>query len=128
MTIYILKILWRFQKSKEYPLRSSAFVFVDEFFYFYLMIKILVPSTCFSISLFFFIFSNSDCNLQPGSRYSEDSKETVKLGRKRRVWYLLWRVFWLLLPEFNFWKGDWALVMPPPKIEILLIFTYFVRS
>ena len=25
------------------------------------------------------------------------------------VWYLLLRVFWLLLPKFNFWKGDWTL-------------------
>ena len=33
----------------------------------------------------------------------------VKLDRARKVWYLLLRVFWLLLPKFNFWKGDWAL-------------------
>ena len=28
----------------------------------------------------------------------------------RKVWYLLLQgFFWLLLPKFNFWKGDWAL-------------------
>ena len=33
----------------------------------------------------------------------------VKLDRARKVWYLLLRVFWLLLPKFNFWRRDWAL-------------------
>ena len=33
----------------------------------------------------------------------------MTLDRTRRVWYLLLRIFWLLLPKFNIWKGDWAL-------------------
>ena len=36
-------------------------------------------------------------------------RNPVKLGRTRKVWYLFLRVFWLLFPKFNFWKGDWAL-------------------
>ena len=41
---------------------------------------------------------------------------------------LLW-VFWLLLPKFNFWKGDWALDyighMSVLKYEFLLFFPNF---
>ena len=34
----------------------------------------------------------------------------VKLDKKtRKLWYLLVHTFWLLMPRFNFWKGDWAL-------------------
>ena len=36
-------------------------------------------------------------------------RDPVKLDRTRKVWYLLWHVFWLLLPRFNFWRGGWAL-------------------
>ena len=31
------------------------------------------------------------------------------MDRKREFWYLLLRASWQLLPEFNFWKGDWVL-------------------
>ena len=33
----------------------------------------------------------------------------VRLDRARKVWHLLLRAFWLLLPKFNFWGGDCAL-------------------
>ena len=36
-------------------------------------------------------------------------RNSVKLDRTRKAWYLLLRVFWLLLQKFNFWKRDWAL-------------------
>ena len=36
-------------------------------------------------------------------------RNPVKLDRTTKVWYLLLRLFWLLLPKFNLWKGDWAL-------------------
>ena len=36
-------------------------------------------------------------------------RNPVELDRTRTVWYLLLRVFLMLLPKFNFWKGDWGL-------------------
>ena len=39
----------------------------------------------------------------------EKYRNTVKLDRKRKVWYPLLIVFWLLWPKFNFWKENWAL-------------------
>ena len=47
--------------------------------------------------------------LQSRTKYLEQNRNPVKLDRTRKVWYLLLRVFWLLLSKFNFWKGDWAL-------------------
>ena len=41
--------------------------------------------------------------------FRTNPRNPVKLDRTRKVWYLLLRVFWLLLPKFNFWKEDWAL-------------------
>ena len=42
--------------------------------------------------------------------FETKQRNPVKLDRTRKVWYLLLRVFWLLLPKFNFWKGNWAYV------------------
>ena len=36
-------------------------------------------------------------------------KSSKNEHNKKGYRYLLYRVFWLLLPKFNFWKGDWAL-------------------
>ena len=36
-------------------------------------------------------------------------EKSSKTGQDKKSWYLLLRVFGLLLPKFNFWKGDWAL-------------------
>ena len=36
-------------------------------------------------------------------------RNPVKLDRKRKVWYLFLRIFQLLLPKPNFFKGDLAL-------------------
>ena len=44
-----------------------------------------------------------------GKVFGTKLRNPVKLYRTRKVWYLLFRVFWLLLPKFNFWKGDWVL-------------------
>ena len=33
----------------------------------------------------------------------------VKLDKTKKSWCLILRVFWLLLPKFNFWKKDWTL-------------------
>ena len=41
--------------------------------------------------------------------FGTKQRNPVKLDRTKKVWYLLFYVFWLLLPKFNFWKGDWAL-------------------
>ena len=30
-------------------------------------------------------------------------------NRTRKLWYLLLRIYWLLLPKIYFWKRDWAL-------------------
>ena len=30
----------------------------------------------------------------------------VKLDKTTKIWYLILRVFWLLLSKFNFWKKD----------------------
>ena len=60
--------------------------------------------------------------------FGTKQKNPVKLDWIRKVWYLLLRAFWLLLPKFNFWMGNWALGMSPPKFEIFLIFPYFLRS
>ena len=59
----------------------------------------------------------------------------VKLDGARKVWYLLLRVFWLLLPGFNFWRGDWALGYVSSQIwdfpnmslfpKILILFFFF---
>ena len=43
-------------------------------------------------------------------------RNPVKLDRARKVWYLLLRVFWLLLLKFNFWNEDWALGYVSTKI------------
>ena len=45
----------------------------------------------------------------PGQNIWKKLEKSSKLDRKRKVWYLLLRVVCLLLPKFNFWKGDWAL-------------------
>ena len=47
----------------------------------------------------------------PGQKIWNKKKKRnpIKLDRTRKVWYLLLRVFCLLLPKFNFWNGDWAL-------------------
>ena len=47
-----------------------------------------------------------------GTKY----RNQVKLDRTRRGWYLLLRVFWLLLPKLNFWRGDRALGYVSPQI------------
>ena len=44
-----------------------------------------------------------------GGVFGAGWRNPVKLDRTGKVWYLLLRVFWVLLPEFNFWGGDWAL-------------------
>ena len=41
--------------------------------------------------------------------FGSKQRKSVKLDRSRKVWYLLLCVFRLLLPKFNFWKGDWTL-------------------
>ena len=41
--------------------------------------------------------------------FERERRNPVKLERARKVWYLLLLGFWLLLPRFNFWKGDWWL-------------------
>ena len=45
---------------------------------------------------------------QSRTKYFEQRKQT-KLDKARKVWYLLLRVFWLLLTKFNFSKGSTAL-------------------
>ena len=46
-----------------------------------------------------------------GKIFAAEWESPVKLDRARKIWYLLLCVFWLLLPKFNFWKGDWALYL-----------------
>ena len=44
-----------------------------------------------------------------GKIFWTKKRNSVKLDRLRKVWYLFLRGFELLLPKFIFWKGDWAL-------------------
>ena len=44
----------------------------------------------------------------PGQNIWNKIEDPVKLQRKRKTWYLLLRVYWLLLPNFNIWKRHWA--------------------
>ena len=53
--------------------------------------------------------SGSKSVIIPGKIFGTNQRNPVKLERKRIVWYLLLRVFWLPLPTFNLWEGDWAL-------------------
>ena len=48
-----------------------------------------------------------NCNL--GQIIWNKIEKSSKTGRTRKIWYLLLRVFWLLLSKFSFWKEDWAL-------------------
>ena len=41
--------------------------------------------------------------------FGTEWRNPVKLDRKRKVWYLFLRIFELLLPKPNLFKGDWAL-------------------
>ena len=50
-----------------------------------------------------------------------------KIDKTRKVWCLILNAFWLPLPKFNLWKGDWALAIPKPKFEIFLLFPNFLR-
>ena len=43
------------------------------------------------------------------TKYLEQSKEIQLKGSTRKLCYLLLDTFWLFLPEFHFWKEDWAL-------------------
>ena len=48
-------------------------------------------------------------NWNLGQNIWDKIEKSSKTGRTRKVWYLVLRVFWLLLSKFNFWKEDWAL-------------------
>ena len=41
--------------------------------------------------------------------YETKYRNEAKSGRNRKIWYLLLRSFWPLLPKFYFQKGNWAL-------------------
>ena len=50
-------------------------------------------------------------------------RNVTLLGRQTFSFFFFFFFFFsLLLPKFNFWKGYWALGMPPSKIEISLRF------
>ena len=57
--------------------------------------------SCILLVLFIYLWS--------WTGYLEQERDPVKLDRAGIVWYRLLPIFWLLLPEFNFWRGDWAL-------------------
>ena len=48
-------------------------------------------------------------NLQSWAKYLQQNREIQYNWTGRKSLILLLRVFWLLLPKFNFWKGVWAL-------------------
>ena len=62
-------------------------------------------------------------------------KKASKTGQDKKVWYLLLRVFRMLLPKFNFWRGDRTLgyvstiiwdfpnIFFIPKVLILMLFS-----
>ena len=53
-------------------------------------------------------------------------EDPVELDGSREVWFLLLRVFWLLLPGFDFCGGTGRWAMSPRKFRILLIFPNFL--
>ena len=52
-------------------------------------------------------FAKEACN--PGLNAYNKVKKSSKIGQDQKALNLLLRNFWLLLPKFNFWKGDWEL-------------------
>ena len=56
-------------------------------------------------------------------KLEQNKKLQAKLKMIRKVCFLLG--YWLLLPKFNFWNGDWALC--PSEIEIYLILPNSLR-
>ena len=48
-------------------------------------------------------------NYNPGQNIWNKIDKSSKTGQDKKSLTPLSRVFWLLLPKFNFWKGDWAL-------------------
>ena len=46
----------------------------------------------------------------------------------KKLCYLLWRKFWLLLPKKCFWKGEWVVICVPAKFKIISYFPDFSRS
>ena len=56
-----------------------------------------------------------------GGVFATGWRDPVKLDGARKVWYLLLRVFWLLLPEFSFRKRDWVLGYVSTQIWDFLI-------
>ena len=59
------------------------------------------------------------------NKFARKYRSPAILGRAKKSWYLLSHAFWLLLPKINFWEGDWALAMSPPKFKIFPIFRNF---
>ena len=48
-------------------------------------------------------------NYIPGQNIWSKIEKSTKTGQKKKIWYLLLGAYWLLLPNFNFRKGDWTL-------------------
>ena len=42
----------------------------------------------------------------PDKIFGTKKKRPVKLYWTRKIWYLIFRIFWLLQRKFNFWNGD----------------------
>ena len=49
------------------------------------------------------------CSDNTGQDIRKKERNPVKLDRRRKIYDLLLRTFWLLLPKFNFLKGLWKL-------------------
>ena len=48
-------------------------------------------------------------SLQSWTNYLTKIEKSSKIGQEKKSLMCQKRVFWLLLPTFNLWKGDWAL-------------------
>ena len=51
----------------------------------------------------------------------------MKLDKSRKLWYLLLRKFWLLLPKINFWSEDLALACTPTQFGNFLFISLFSK-
>ena len=68
------------------------------------------------------------CSENPGQIIWNKIEKSGKTGQNKKVWYLLFHVFLLLLPKFSFLKGDGALGSVSIRISDFLRFPCFLRS
>ena len=85
-------------------LQSTLYVTVSKFIlslfqFFYFDLQLFTLSVCVKLTFF----------LQSWAKYLEQNREIKQNWAGKEKFNIYFCVFLLLLPNFNFWKGDWTL-------------------